>query len=260
MHRKSFIRTVVTCLLAMATSLTPAAIATEPDAVAQAHAFELTYRAHPSVSQDPFYEIPENVSDTVPGNLLKVERETNTSLYTLAPNLSMSRFVSKTSNGTIVFVSAYILWPYVARDCGDGLPMVVWAHGTSGTNDECAPSNMQNLWHHFQAPYQLALLGYVVVATDYAGLGIAETLRADLSRTDTSIESCRPVTLRIRSPLLEKSFLNHQLASLSLDPPRADRRHEHSPRSSFRSLWADTWGPLHIFREHVCWNCWRRWL
>ena len=178
MHRKGFIRTVVTCLLAMATSLTHAAIATEPDAVAQAHAFELTYRAHPSVSQDPFYEIPENVSDTVPGSLLKVERETNTSLYTLAPNLSMSRFMylSKTSNGTIVPVSAYILWPYIARDYGDGLPMVVWAHGTSGTNDECAPSNIQNLWHHFQAPYQLALLGYVVVATDYAGLGISKDL------------------------------------------------------------------------------------
>ncbi|KAI4224885.1 MAG: hypothetical protein L6R36_004337 [Xanthoria steineri] len=90
----------------------------------------------------------------------------------------MSRFMylSKTSNGTIVPVSAYILWPYIARDYGDGLPMVVWAHGTSGTNDECAPSNIQNLWHHFQAPYQLALLGYVVVATDYAGLGINKDL------------------------------------------------------------------------------------
>ncbi len=32
---------------------------------------------------------------------------------------------------------------------------------------------LENLWHHFQAPYQLALLGYVVVATDYAGLGVA---------------------------------------------------------------------------------------
>lgn len=37
---------------------------------------------------------------------------------------------------------------------------------------ERAPSNIKNLWHHFQAPYQLALNGYVVVATDYAGLGV----------------------------------------------------------------------------------------
>ncbi|KAL8705708.1 MAG: hypothetical protein Q9201_001183 [Fulgogasparrea decipioides] len=52
--------------------------------------------------------------------------------------------------------------------------MVVWAHGTSGVTAECAPSNIQNLWHHFQAPYNLALQGFVVVATDYAGLGISE--------------------------------------------------------------------------------------
>lgn len=178
MHRKAFVRTVATCFLAMTKPPNYAAFAAEPDATAKAHSFELTYRAHPSVSQDPFYHIADSVLDTVPGTLLKVERETNTSLYTLAPNLSMSRFIylSKTSNGTVVPVSAYILWPYIARNYGDGLPMVVWAHGTSGTNDECAPSNIQNLWHHFQAPYQLALQGYVVVATDYAGLGISKDL------------------------------------------------------------------------------------
>ena len=142
--------------------------------ILNAHNFELSYRAHPSVAKDPFYTVPHNATDATPGTLLKVERETNTSYYTLAPNLSLSRFMyqSKTSNGTLVPVSAYILWPYIAREYGDGLPVVVWAHGTSGTNDECAPSNIQNLWHHFQAPYQLALLGYVVIATDYAGLGV----------------------------------------------------------------------------------------
>lgn len=139
-----------------------------------AHNFELSYRAHPSVAEDAFYTVPQNSTDAAPGILLKVERETNTSFYTLAPNLSLSRFMyqSKTSNGTLVPVSAYVLWPYIAREYGDGLPVVVWAHGTSGISDECAPSNIQNLWHHFQAPYQLALLGYVVVATDYAGLGV----------------------------------------------------------------------------------------
>lgn len=144
------------------------------NATINAHLFELSYRAHPSVAKDPFYTVPQNATDVTPGTLLKVERETNTSLYTLAPNLSLSRFMyqSKTSNGTFVPVSAYVLWPYIAREYGDGLPVVVWAHGTSGANDECAPSNIQNLWHHFQAPYTLALLGYVVVATDYAGLGV----------------------------------------------------------------------------------------
>jgi len=149
-------------------------MASSSNVTINAHNFELSYRARPSVTQDPFYTAPKDATDVIPGTLLKVERETNTSLYTLAPNLSLSRFMyqSRTSNGTFVPVSAYVLWPYIARDFGDGLPVIVWAHGTSGTNDECAPSNIQNLWHHFQAPYQLALLGYVVVATDYAGLGV----------------------------------------------------------------------------------------
>ncbi|CAF9915744.1 MAG: hypothetical protein HETSPECPRED_002572 [Heterodermia speciosa] len=149
-------------------------MASSANAALAAHEFELSYRAHPSVAEDPFYLVPPETANAAPGTLLKVERESDVSLYTLPPNLSLSRFMyqSQTSNGGLVPVTAYVLWPYLARDYGDGLPVVAWAHGTSGVNDECAPSNMQNLWHHFQAPYQLALLGYVVVATDYAGLGV----------------------------------------------------------------------------------------
>ena len=51
-------------------------------------------------------------------------------------------------------------------------PSFTKAHGTSGIFDESAPSNNKFLWHNFQLPFQLALNGYVVVATDYAGLGI----------------------------------------------------------------------------------------
>jgi pimeloyl-ACP methyl ester carboxylesterase len=143
--------------------------------VLKSHDFELSYRAQSSVDNDPFYSIPAGSADATAGSLLKVEKQTNTSNYTLAPNLSLSRFIyqSKTSNGTLVPVSAYILWPYAARPYHGGYPVVAWAHGTSGNADECAPSNIQNLWHHFQAPYQLALYGYVVVATDYAGLGVS---------------------------------------------------------------------------------------
>ena len=144
------------------------------DNTAMAHGFEESYRAHTSVSADPFYSVPKDAGNATAGKLLKVERETNTSLYTIAPNLALSRFIyqSKTSNGSLVPVSALILWPYVARPHHDGCPVVAWAHGTSGSAAECAPSNIRNLWHHFQAPFQLALLGYVVVATDYAGLGV----------------------------------------------------------------------------------------
>ena len=142
--------------------------------ITNAHNFEKSLRAHGSISEDPFYRVPKDTADVPAGTLLKVEEEIDTSCYTLPPNLALSRFIyqSKTSSGALVPVSAYVLWPYIARPYKGGQPVVVWAHGTSGVSDECAPSHQRHLWHHFQLPYQLALNGYVVVATDYAGLGL----------------------------------------------------------------------------------------
>ena len=147
-----------------------------PANIINAHEFEKSNRAHPSVSTDPFYTVPENTENAPPGTLLKLEKQTDTSLYTLPPNISLSRLLyqSQTSDGSLVPVSACILWPYVARSYPNitGYPLVAWAHGTSGSTAESAPSNIKTLWHHFQAPYQLVLNGYVVIATDYAGLGV----------------------------------------------------------------------------------------
>ena len=81
-------------------------------------------------------------------------------------------YQSQRSDGSLVPVTAYILWPYCARPHPDGYPVVSWAHGTSGVNAECAPSNIKSLWHDFQVVFPLSLNGYVVVASDYAGLGI----------------------------------------------------------------------------------------
>ena len=141
----------------------------------QAHEYEKTYRAHSSVSTDPFYSVPPSSATASPGTLLRVEHDTNAELYNLPPNHALSRIMyqSQRSDGSAVPVTAYILWPYTARKFSnvEGYPMVAWAHGTSGVNSESAPSNLKTLWHDFQVVYQLALNGYVVIATDYAGLG-----------------------------------------------------------------------------------------
>ncbi|KAI9903764.1 hypothetical protein N3K66_000293 [Trichothecium roseum] len=129
-----------------------------------------------SVLSDPFYaSIPANASSAPAGSVLKVEHFTNTTLYTLPPTLALSRLIyqSKTLNGSLVPVSAFVLWPYRARGGADAAPLVSWAHGTSGIFAECAPSHLRNLLYHFAGPYALALAGYAVVATDYAGLGVA---------------------------------------------------------------------------------------
>lgn len=128
-----------------------------------------------------FYTAPSNFSSKLkPGSLLHLEPATNLSDYSIPSGLTMSRIIYTTTNlnGTVLPTSAYILWPYLplnsaSSSCAkDGYPMVAWAHGTSGLLKNCAPSNYRNLQYHFMVPFTLALQGMVVVAPDYAGLGI----------------------------------------------------------------------------------------
>ena len=130
-----------------------------------------------SVSDDPFYQLPHSGSSAEPGAVLKVEQGTNVSRYTLPPKVALSRFLYNTQdfNGTVIPNSAFVLWPWMPKKTeSSGIPVVAWAHGTSGFSPECAPSHIQNLWYHFTAPYTLALQGYAVVAPDYAGLGVGK--------------------------------------------------------------------------------------
>ncbi|KAI1623598.1 secretory lipase [Exophiala viscosa] len=124
--------------------------------------FERSNWAGSSTQLDPFYvDVPSNDSHAPAGSVIKVEQYTNTSFYTVAPNVALSRmlFMTKTLNGTTIPASAYVLWPWLPRRFANvsGLPVVAWGHGTSGWSG---------------APFILALQGYVVVAPDYAGLGL----------------------------------------------------------------------------------------
>jgi pimeloyl-ACP methyl ester carboxylesterase len=127
------------------------------------------------VYDDPFYtDLPQNTSHVPAGSIIKIEEFTNTSTYTIAPTLALSRiiFQSKDLNGSLVPVSAFVLWPYAPRYGQTTAPLVTWAHGTSGIFPECGPSHIRNLWYQFSAPFTLALAGFAVVAPDYAGLGV----------------------------------------------------------------------------------------
>ena len=146
--------------------------------------FERSNWATGSVDADPFYALPSNTSSSPAGSLLKVQVGVNTSAFTLPPDTALSRILyhTKTINGSVIPASAYILWPYSPRTTSDGFPVVGWAHGTSGGFGDCAPSHVRNLWYQFSAPYTLALQGYVVVAPDYAGLGVEHDLEGNLIR------------------------------------------------------------------------------
>ena len=164
--------------MTMTSNLSPQQIPTSlPKATLEALEFEKQQWATGSVLEDPFYSVDASQSNVGPGALLKVEELSDTSLFTLPPATALSRFIyqSETSNHSLVPVSAYLLWPYSPRSSDDGYQVVAWAHGTSGPHANCAPSHIRNLWQHYLAPFQLALQGYVVVATDYAGLGVSKT-------------------------------------------------------------------------------------
>lgn len=129
-----------------------------------------------SVLDDSFYLAPSDAAQAAPGTLLKVQTDIDTTQYMIPPATALSRIMyqSETLHGARVPVTAFVLWPYSPRAQPDGHPVVAWAHGTSGADASAAPSHLKNLWQHFLAPYQIALQGYVVVATDYAGLGVGK--------------------------------------------------------------------------------------
>ena len=160
---------------------TPQAMASPsylPSNASAAAAFEKSLWTNGPVSSDSFYTAPTSSTRAAPGTLLKLETDANASTYTLAPGTAISRimFQSETLQGAPIPASAYILWPYQPRTQPDGTyPVVAWAHGTSGIYGNCAPSHIKTLYQHFDAPFPLALQGYVTVAPDYVGLGVDKT-------------------------------------------------------------------------------------
>ncbi|VUC26721.1 unnamed protein product [Clonostachys rosea] len=142
------------------------------------YAFETSQRALPN---SPFYTVPSNFSeDLEPGTLLAVEVGTNLTNYTVPAGLTMSRllYTSTDLNGKVLPASAYIVWPANLPSsqprCRSSptLPVVAWAHGTSGLFPACGPSNYRSLQYNFMMPYALALQGMAVIAPDYVGLGL----------------------------------------------------------------------------------------
>lgn len=73
-------------------------------------------------------------------------------------------------NGQQVMASAIVLTPKGNAPTG-GWPVIVWAHGTTGVADQCAPSAEANIGGYASLIQVLLQQGYMVVAPDYEGLG-----------------------------------------------------------------------------------------
>ena len=78
--------------------------------------------------------------------------------------------------GTPVAESAEVLLPPDRTPPKGGWPIVVWAHGTTGLADKCAPTRMPRQTDAYTTHLRAQLFGYfkagyAVVAPDYEGLG-----------------------------------------------------------------------------------------
>lgn len=112
-----------------------------------------------------FYGVPDPLPAGKPGDVIRSEPAD-------APGLkgSMSRvmYLSTNINGEAIAVTGLILIPNGTAPSG-GWPIITWAHGTTGIADACAPSLKPA--EFVTMANGLLDAGYLVVATDYEGLG-----------------------------------------------------------------------------------------
>lgn len=91
-------------------------------------------------------------------------------------NGSAERILYRTqkADGTVTFSSGMVFIPNNYKS-GNPRPVVAWAHGTVGMGDQCAPSRTGNPVGNITWVDQMLAKGWVVTATDYAGLGTPGT-------------------------------------------------------------------------------------
>src|SRR5579872_1849915 len=115
-----------------------------------------------------FYETPDPLPPGKPGELI---RSMEFDQYDLPVDVLAVRILyhSRSAKGEDVAASGVVLYPDKKASSG-GWPIIAWAHDLNGVARACAPSLARNLRSgSFLTMY--VRLGYVVVATDYVGLG-----------------------------------------------------------------------------------------
>lgn len=131
----------------------------------------------PSIAFTPA-KMPSTLNPDDAGKLVSADAIPNLdpSLSVLTSKAVRITYRSYALSGATIVVSGVLLTPKGMAPEG-GWPVVSWAHGSSGTNDQCAPSTALNkdgkvdLYGYAGFVAELLKAGYAVVATDYEGLG-----------------------------------------------------------------------------------------
>ncbi len=117
-----------------------------------------------------FYDPPRIAADTAPGTLLRSERFTPGGLPE-GTEAWRILYVTEGPDGGPVPVSGMVFTGAAAREADGPRPVIAWGHGAIGVARGCAPSLLETP-AVVVPPLEAALArGWVVVATDYPGLG-----------------------------------------------------------------------------------------
>lgn len=119
-------------------------------------------------SPEDFYSPPSRL-DGKPGDLIR-ESDIDPAEFTAGAAGSRILYQSTNNAGEEVAVSGVVLRPDGDPPAG-GWPIIAWAHGTTGVADECAPSRDAAMFGYATYVGDLVRSGFVVVASDYEGLG-----------------------------------------------------------------------------------------
>jgi acetyl esterase/lipase len=132
-------------------------------------AFRVGQGALAESSVATFYASPAPSAGAAPGTVVRSETVVG------APPGSHARWVvyhSTDVTGVDIVVSGLVIVPDGPTPAG-GRTVVSWAHPTTGTAPRCAPSSGIAPFALIEGLTELLSDGYVVVATDYAGMGVA---------------------------------------------------------------------------------------
>ena len=117
-----------------------------------------------------FYTATQQEIAGRPGTIIRKEPLTG---Y-VPPGASAFRILYRSTglHGEPIAVSGVLVAPLGVASAA-GHPIVAWSHPTSGVDQPCAPSLSPSVLQMIQGLPQMLQRGYVVVATDYPGLGTA---------------------------------------------------------------------------------------
>jgi alpha-beta hydrolase superfamily lysophospholipase len=120
-----------------------------------------------NVFNSTFYDAPASIPAGAPGTVVRSE-----TMNAPFPESQAWRvmYTSSGINGEPIVVTGMVFAPTTPVPAG-GRPVVSWAHPTTGIEDQCAPSRSPKPYDDVQGLSEFLNLGWVVVATDYQGLG-----------------------------------------------------------------------------------------